>query len=196
MRSARPRHLAPAERPRAGTTAATRSGLDPLHGHGLCGHLVPELIHVDPRVIRFSSTSRCQAGWRRTQSRRCTCVRRWRCALATLPPAPPAPARWLSPPPICAPASSAAPAAPGSRSRPASGLSDDAAAGGYGDAGFMPSPIQPGMMRSGTASSRGSFGCRGRSGQRGGTKPSAGAESSTLFLPGRGGWVRSAGRSA
>jgi hypothetical protein len=45
------------------------------------------------------------------------------------------------------------------------GLCGDAAAAGYGDAGFIPCLIQPGMMRPGTAGLRGRSVFRGRSGQ-------------------------------
>src|ERR1019366_4269740 len=44
------------------------------------------------------------------------------------------------------------------------GLCGDAAAAGYGDAGFIPCLIQPGMMRPGTAGLRGRSGFCGRSG--------------------------------
>jgi hypothetical protein len=60
------------------------------------------------------------------------------------------------------------------------GLPGDAAAAGYGDAGFIPcliQPGQPGMMRPGTAGLRGRSGFCGRSGQSGGTKVSAEAGS-------------------
>jgi hypothetical protein len=77
-------------------------------------------------------------------------------------------ARWDMPDP---------PAEPGSTGGP----SGDAAAAGYGDAGFMPCLIQPGLLRPGTAGLRGRSGFCGRSGQSWGTRVSAEAGSSAIF---------------